>query len=226
MGLGAAVGALIPFFQQGDHSIGSVISFIFAMIATLAGIILISWAGVLRDKATETHAESKSLLRLGFILATLAGISTAAFNVGFNSCESIVTAAVARGYSETKAGFLPWIVIFTSGVIANIIYALFLQVKNGTYRDYAKAGAAKAFGVIMITGVLWLSAILLYGAGAGIMGKSGPVIGWIIFLAVSLVVNTALGVLTGEWKNALHSQPVLYAGNALLGVSWFFMGFI
>lgn len=226
MGLGAAVGALIPFFQQGSHSIGSWLSFAGAMIATLGGIVLISRAGILRDRCLSNHRLSGFRLRLGFILAICAGLATAAFNIGYNSCEPLVSAAVSHGYTPLKAGFLPWLVIFWSGVTANVMYCLFLLIRNQTYRDYLKPNAVAGLGAVLGTALLWVSAIGLYGVGAGRMGNDGPVIGWIVFLAVSLLVNTALGIRAGEWAQSEQSKPVLYIGNALLGVSWFFMGFI
>ncbi len=226
MGLGSAIGALIPFFQQGDHTLGSTISFVAAMIATIAGIVMISWAGVIRDRASVQNTKSKGLLRLGFFLAIFAGLATASFNVGYNNCQPLIDIAVAKGYSQFKAGFLPWLVIFWSGFIANVGYAIFLKIKNRTYLDYLKPGAKLGIISVVLTATTWLAAIVLYGLGAGLIGPSGPVIGWIVFLAVSLLTNTVLGVVSGEWKSAIHSQPVLYAGNALLGVSWFFMAFI
>ena len=77
----------------------------------------------------------------------------------------------------------------------------------------------------MLTAVLWFAALGIYGQGAAIMGNLGPVIGWTMFLALSLVVSNAWGLGGGEWRNAPRPLKILLAGDAVLIISWIILGY-
>ena len=51
-------------------------------------------------------------------------------------------------------------------------------------------------------GAMWISCIMLYGAGASCLGKLGTTIGWLILMAVTVLVGNLWGLATGEWKQA------------------------
>jgi len=46
------------------------------------------------------------------------------------------------------------------------------------------------------------------------LGALGPVYGWPLFMSLIVIVSTVIGILTGEWKNALKSA----VGLQLAGV--------
>jgi L-rhamnose-H+ transport protein len=59
--------------------------------------------------------------------------------------------------------------------------------------------------------VMWLSGLLLYGAGATLAGKFGTSVGFTLFLAMSVLSSTVLGILTGEWKSTSRRTRRLLA---------------
>jgi L-rhamnose-H+ transport protein len=58
----------------------------------------------------------------------------------------------------------------------------------------------KALKWSIIAGLLWFAALGIYGQGVALMGDIGTMICWPIMLGLSLIVSTAVGVITGEWK--------------------------
>jgi L-rhamnose-H+ transport protein len=57
------------------------------------------------------------------------------------------------------------------------------------------------------------------------MGNLGPVIGWVMFMALALIVSNLWGLKTGEWKNLRKPKQYLLIGNAILIISWIILGF-
>ena len=51
-------------------------------------------------------------------------------------------------------------------------------------------------------GVLFCAGFLLYGKGATLLGALGPVVGWPVFQATTIMVSTAAGAASGEWRKA------------------------
>ena len=51
-------------------------------------------------------------------------------------------------------------------------------------------------------GVLFCAGFLLYGQGATLLGMLGPVVGWLVFQATTIMVLTASGAASGEWRGA------------------------
>jgi hypothetical protein len=76
-----------------------------------------------------------------------------------------------------------------------------------------------AKGIVM--SVLFLAGMVLYGSLAiGFMPDIGPIVGWPVFLAATIIAANALGVLSGEWKGCDRGAFTwLYGGIALLIVA-------
>lgn len=228
MGVASAVGSLIPFFQIKNLSVSLVSLVLLGTIIMVAGVILITVAGILREKLQNSESGEivkKGHTRLGIIFALIGGFSTAAFNIGFNAARPIIDIAADCGATITNASLLAWILVLSGGFIINFGYALFLIFRNKSYKDYRAAGSPKALLKVIATAVLWFAAIGIYGQGAAIMGNLGPVIGWIMFMALALIVSNLWGLKTGEWKNLKKPKNYLLIGNLILIISWIILGF-
>ena len=51
-------------------------------------------------------------------------------------------------------------------------------------------------------GVICFGSFIAYGMGATSLGALGGIVGWPLFMAMSLITSNAWGVATGEWKGA------------------------
>jgi L-rhamnose-H+ transport protein len=227
MGVASAVGALIPFFQIENLS-GKLVTLVLAgTIIMVAGVIMITIAGILRDKLQNSESGvivKEGNTRLGIIFALIGGLSTAAFNIGFSAARPIIDIAANQGATISNASLLAWILVLSGGFIINFGYAVFLIFRNKSYKDYRSAGSTKALLKVVATAAMWFAAIGIYGQGAAIMGNIGPVIGWVIFMALALVVSNLWGLKTGEWKNLRKPKKYLLIGNIILVISWIILG--
>ena len=194
----------------------------------VTGVILITVAGILREKLQNNESGEivkKGHTRLGIIFALTGGFATAAFNLGFNAARPIIDIAVDRGASITNASLLAWIVVFSGGFIINFGYSVFLIFRNKSFKNYKASGSGKAIIKVIATAVMFFAAIAIYGQGAATMGKLGPVIGWVMFNALALIVSNLWGLKTGEWKNLIRPKKFLLIGNLILIISWIILGF-
>jgi len=63
----------------------------------------------------------------------------------------------------------------------------------------------------------WFASTLMYGVASLRLGVVGPVYGWPFFMSLIVIVSSAIGMLAGEWKNAIKSAVGLqFAGVGVL----------
>jgi len=63
-------------------------------------------------------------------------------------------------------------------------------------------------------GLLCFGSFIIYGAGANALGPLGAVVGWPLFMSMSLITSNTLGWLSGEWRGA-PAKAVRYAAAGI-----------
>lgn len=152
----------------------------------------------------------------GLIMALASGAGSAAINIGATASNYPVNLAVAQGVNSTSASLLSWVVVFAGGFLANFIYAMTKLIRNKTYTDYVKPGCGKAYFKVVLTSVVWFSALAIYGKATAMLGTLGPVVGWVAFNGLALIIANAWGFLDGEWKGFAKARKVALYGNAVI----------
>ena len=76
----------------------------------------------------------------------------------------------------------------------------------------------------IIAGLCWFAALGVYGQGAALLGKIGPVIGWPILLGLSLIISNYWAYNAGEWDNAQQPFNKLLIGLFVLIISAVVLG--
>ena len=70
-----------------------------------------------------------------------------------------------------------------------------------------------ASGMNLILSILmagmWIGSFYLYGISAAKLGKWGVVVGWPLFISLSILVGNLWGISRGEWKGASRSARLL-----------------
>jgi L-rhamnose-H+ transport protein len=227
MGIASSAGALIPFFMLDNLRNDLVMVVVAGTIVMLVGVILITRAGILREKyqgKDEDQIVGEGHTRIGIILAIVGGLSTASFNIGFSKALPVVDVAVEMGATTANGSLIAWLFVLTGGFILNFGYAFFLLVRNKSFSNYTAKGSGKGILVMVVTAIAWFAAIGIYGQGAAVMGELGPIAGWIMFMALALIVSNLWGLRTGEWKGMVKPLKYLYAGNIILILSWVILG--
>jgi L-rhamnose-H+ transport protein len=232
MSTGATVGSLLPLLQIENFSTRPSFPYIIlGLVIMTLGIILITYAGNLRDKSQTSEESNNSgikkgiYFKLGILFSVAAGIGAALQNLSFTSAAPAINAAVEQGVKPQSASLVAWIVVLFGGFIPNFTYSGYLLIKNKSWKVFINKKPAKIYLIGMVTGLCWFAALGVYGQSAAIMGEMGPVICWTMFLAISLIVSSFWGIRAGEWKGTRLPFNILIIGNIVLIISWIILGY-
>lgn len=225
MGIIAVTGSLVPMLVHNPASLltagGMVI--ILAMLVTVGGVTLCGAAGILRDRAVqENRAEQNKprKFKLGFLLCMVSGILSSMLNLAFDFGQPIAEVARAHlGQLSTtfRANNAIWLLVLLGGFIPNFLYCVYLLLRKGSWKKYSGSGTGLYWFWAFLMGAVWISCIVLYGAGASSLGKLGTTVGWLILMAVTVLIGNLWGVITGEWGQAPRkAQQRMVQGLSLL----------
>jgi L-rhamnose-H+ transport protein len=224
VGLGALLGTVVPLVVKNRGVTGTARgALIFTgIVVMVAGIVLSSWAGKMREGPTFT-AESKpgQSGSYGWAIATaiVCGVLAPMLNYSFAFGQSIADEAVRQGSSRAASVYAIWPVALLGGSIPNIAYAMFRLKRNATWKTFLVAPANGAFtGSLMA--FLWMGAMATYGVASVYLGPLGTSVGWALFQIFMIITANASGVLAGEWSGAsVVAKRLLGTGLLLLGVA-------
>jgi L-rhamnose-H+ transport protein len=232
MGLAGSVGSLTPLlFARSAISTNTAALVGGGVAVMLAGVGLVAWAGLLRDRAAAGGTSIEGVRRgsefhIGLAIAIASGVLSALLNVGFANATPVAQTAAQRGAAVRNSSLAAWVVVLAGAFLMNLLYSVFLLSKNRSWQTLRpNASTAGPFAWALITGLLWFAALGVYGQGAALMGPLGPVIGWPILLGLALIVSNAWAVRAGEWRNAGAAFRVMLAGVAVLIVACVVLGY-
>ncbi len=186
------------------------------LAVTIAGIVTSGYAGLRKEReqgsgAGEITKVGRFSVKVGILICFVAGLFSSAINVGFALCRLLVDIALTQGASENWAGNVIWVVLFTSGGILNIFYCAYLMGANKTTHCYRAKGSVKNFALLLLMSAMWIGSFILYGVGATMMGSWGTVIGWSVYMILSIAVANIWGIFQGEWSGASRTTKMIMA---------------
>jgi len=211
-----SMGTFIPMVVLHPAEILSTkgILILIGLTVTLLGIGTSGYAGLRKEReqgkaAGEITRNSRFSVKTGIVICLASGLCSSAINIGFSMGSSLVDRALSLGAPENWAGNAIWAVMFTSGGILNILYCVYLMGSNKTARYFKAEKSFRNFVLLLIMSVMWIGSFILYGVGATMMGNWGTVIGWSVYMALSIAVANVWGILQGEWNGASHTTKML-----------------
>ena len=233
MGLGAAIGSIVPLLDiPGMISNPALPLIISGLIIMLAGVAVITVAGKNREKIQSSENKQQAKIkegrkyRIGLLFAIISGVGAAMLNIGFTKAYPAVDVAIAQGALPRNASLVAWVIVLFGGFLASLLYCISLIFKNKSLKVLGKRKDCTRILIWSIfTAILWFAALGLYGQGAALMGKTGPVIGWTMFMALALIISNLWGIKGGEWKGAEKPLRLLLIGDLILLLSWILMGY-
>ena len=192
------------------------------MVLVLVGIVFLAAAGKRRERESTQHAAMvKSGFFVGLVICILAGIFSPMLNFSFVFGQDLQTRALAFGAGSTMASNAIWCLTLTSGFVVNAGYCVYLLRKNHTWQAFSSVASPAGYwsgGSLM--GLICFGSFLVYGMGATALGPLGGIVGWPLFMSMSLITSSVLGALTGEWAGASRrAYAYSVAGLALLIVA-------
>jgi L-rhamnose-H+ transport protein len=234
LGFCAAFGTVIPPLFMGTFggmlSDMSGVTTLAGVFVCLGGIAVCGWAGVLRERETEAEEESAVVefsFAKGVWVAVFAGVMSACMAFAFAAGEPIATAAREAGVATTFSNVPVLIVILLGGLTTNFVWCAYLNVRNGSYRDYGNAGSAslvRNYVFAAFAGVIWYLQFFFYGMATTKMGAY-DFSSWTIHMAFIIVFSNVWGLLYREWKGSRpKTLTILSVGIAVLVLSTVVVG--
>ena len=139
--------------------------------------------------------------------------------MGFANAAPIADKAQEYGVIARNSSLAAWVVVLWGAFMMNFGYAIFLLIKNNSWKTFSFKNAKNAYKWSFIAGFCWFAALGVYGQGAALLGEIGPVIGWPILLGLSLIISNYWAYMAGEWKNASKPFNKLLLGLLVLIIS-------
>ena len=224
MGLAGSAGSLIPLFQiENATSQPSFPYIIGGLLISLIGVAITAKAGIERDKLLSSDNKSSNIVK-GILIAVTCGLLSSLLNVGFANAAPIADKAQEYGVIARNSSLAAWVVVLWGAFMMNFGYAIFLLIKNNSWKTFSFKNAKNAYKWSFIAGFCWFAALGVYGQGAALLGEIGPVIGWPILLGLSLIISNYWAYMAGEWKNANKPFNKLLLGLLVLIISAVVLG--
>jgi L-rhamnose-H+ transport protein len=233
LGFCAAFGTLIPPIINGGElfTTFSGLLTIIGVIICIVGISIIGYAGSLKNKGLSEEERRQAIkefaLKKGLIIAVFAGIMSACFSFGLEAGKPIGDLALSLKYNTNPLFHDNPILIFIlfGGFITNLVYCLYLNIKNGTIKDYFSGGGGILLNNVFFTflaGFLWFMQFQFFGMGKSKLPESMIPFAWSILMALNIAFSNIWGILLNEWKGVnRRTLIVLWVGIVILILSTF-----
>ena len=231
LGFCAAFGTLIPaIIEKGNlFSDASGILIVVGVSLCIAGIAIIGYAGALKNKNLSEEERKASVkefaLKKGLTIAVFAGVMSACFAFGLQAGEPIKELAASKGTNPLYLTNPVLIFILLGGFLTNLVYCVFLNIKNKTAKDYVTGGGGvirKNVFFCSLAGFLWFLQFHFFGMGQSKLPAELSVFGWSMLMALNILFSNVWGIFLHEWKAVgRKTTTVLVVGLVVLILSVF-----
>ncbi|PVM85384.1 L-rhamnose/proton symporter RhaT [Caulobacter radicis] len=236
LGLCTVFGTLIPPLVRGTFADALLSStsgriILLGLLMTVAGIVVVAWAGAKKDGDLSPEAKRAAVaefdFRKGLAVAIFSGIMSACFAFGLAAGEPIKDISAAAGTGPLWTGLPVLCLVMFGGLITNGVWCAFLIAKNrsaGQWIGRASSGKESAdkppllanYLLSALAGVAWYFQFFFYTMGESQMGKFG-FSSWTLHMASIIIFGTLWGFAFKEWKDARPAvRNMVWAGVALL----------
>jgi len=231
LGLCAGIGTLVPPLVAGQNLFGdrAGILMLIGVSISLAGIAIIGYAAGLKSKnltdEQKREAVKEFALKKGILIAILAGVMSACFNFGLTKGQPIKDIAIAMGANPLFAKNPVILFVTLGGFFTNLVYCVFLNIKNRTYRDYISVSPSVLLNNLLfsaIGGTLWYLQFFFMGMGESLLPASMVAFAWSILMSMNIAFSNIWGIFLNEWKGAgRKTVTILVIGIVILVMSTF-----
>lgn len=228
-GINCVLGTLFPilFLPKGESfTMNAGLLLGAGLLVLIFGVIIVSNAGALRDKelradtgAAPEAGKSNVPFAIGLITCVAAGIFCPMMNFSVFFGEPITNMVKGiEGVKPYNVGYAQLVPALIGGSLAQIVYCFMLFGKNKSFGKFFESGTGMNWIHACLMAFFWFFGMAIYVLAANkYLGKTGPIVGWPLFLSSTIIVSNILGVLTKEWKGV--SRPAfmkMYQGIILL----------
>jgi L-rhamnose-H+ transport protein len=220
IGLSAVLGTITPLLIDGtlteyfSRPGGQIV--LTGMIISVIGVALCGLAGFKKEKDIKALDSDNSVnfkMLTGLILATIAGVLSAVFNVSLEFGQPIADMAAENGAAHFE-GNAKYIVSTSGCFIVNFIWFMVLGIKQKTLKEFTVKGSGlskkamtKNILFSSLAGSLWFFQFFFYGLGHVRMGNF-QFVSWVIHMSMLVFFSYIIGVIMKEWKNVSRNTYI------------------
>ena len=235
LGFSTALGTFMPPIFEGTfvdlmHTQGGQITLV-GVVLSLIGIGVAGRAGFLKEKDLDKEAQQEAVrefnLSKGMIIATISGVLSASFAFGLSAGKPIADIAISHGVQHLFQNNAVLIWVLWGGFTTNIIYVVFMLLKNKTYGDLSNKNVplSKNYMWAAIGGTTWYMQFFFYGMGSTFLGEEYEFASWALHMASIIFFSNVWGMYFKEWKGVSRKTSItLYSGLAIIIVSFLIIG--
>ena len=219
----ALLGSLGPLLMSAESLQNNELAvLLIGLMLLTAGIAASCWASLLRDRSIAQQEAAPAVLGLtGIFVALLSGCLSSVLNIGFVYGKPLIDYSVKQGVDETASTLSVWIPLLAGGFVVNALATNLRLVRAGEYPRMASSPVSDWLRASAM-GVLWASAILIYGLSSRMLGKAGTVYGWAVMSGAGIFISTVWGLWLGEWTQAAgRARKWLFISLGLMLCSFF-----
>ncbi|HBO44186.1 MAG TPA: hypothetical protein DD670_09685 [Planctomycetaceae bacterium] len=186
----------------------------------VVGVAVCAKAGQMRSRdqgqlARQDAARAK--FAIGLVFCIISGVLSAFVNFGFIFGEPIADAAARHGASAVVKSNAIWALVFTGNYLVNVLYAMGVMVRRRTFSAIATGGSVGYWAWAVFMGITWPLGIVLFGIGAGMMGRYGAFAAFPMMLVMAILFGNLAGIVTGEWRGAsTRTRTTMFVGVLIL----------
>jgi L-rhamnose-H+ transport protein len=233
LGTCSAFGTLIPALIAGENLFtGKGLILLIAVSIAIAGIAVIGYAGALKSQNMSEEEKKKAVkdfaLKKGLLIALLAGVMSACFNLGLESGvkEHMASLNVSALYEGLPATLL----VTIGGFFTNAVYCIYQNIRNKTGKQYFSVPGNVLFNNLLfcaLAGILWYSQFFGKSVGESFFDKNSVMLAfsWSILMSLNVLFSNVWGIILKEWKGAgKKAVTILVIGLFVLVLSIIFTG--
>ena len=213
----SAFGALVPALYYNLYPSAGKISFtdmlqssggqlvLLGVVVCLVGIAILGKAGLMKEKELSTEQKQSSTkefnLSKGLVIAIISGILSAFFNFGIEAGKPMAEEAVRQGYDPLFQNNVSYVVLLWGGLTTNLIWCLYLNFKNKTFKDYTNTQSPIVSNILYsgLAGTMWFLQFFFYGMGESKLGNGAS--SWILHMATIILTANFWGLWLKEWTH-------------------------
>ncbi|EHD22308.1 MULTISPECIES: L-rhamnose/proton symporter RhaT [Brenneria] len=221
MGIGIAigitliVGTLMTPILQGKfgvmiRSTGGQITLAGVFVA-LAGVAIVSYAGVLKERALGISTEEFNLKK-GLVLAVMCGVFSAGMSFAMDAAVPMHEEAKNVGISPLYVALPSYVVIMGGGAIVNLCYCFVrlaikpeLSLKADLSLGKSLLLANALFSIL--GGVMWYLQFFFYAWGHANIPSEFHYVSWMLHMSFYVLCGGIVGLLLKEW-GGVGKKPI------------------
>ncbi len=233
LGFCAAFGTIIPPLFSGEFSElmnipGAVV--LGGVAVCLGGIAVCGNAGMRKERELPDEAKKETIQEFNFAkgvwVAVFCGIMSACMAFGIKAGAPIAALAGERGVPALWCNTPVFLVILPGGFATNLVWCLFLNLRNKTGGDYVDRKSPLLWNYLFsaLAGTIWYFQFMFYGMGTTQMGRF-HFSSWTLHMAFIIIFGNLWGLALREWRGSSRRTLVwVTAGVAILVLSTAIVG--